>query len=366
MARVAVVGAGIAGLAAALYATSAGHHVVVLEKSDRIGGRASSNMVDGVPVGYGLHLLLKHGPLYQLVKKVSKLPMVLASPRLDRLHHPSIGPLRPRKNVRQAAIHLRALRSKDQTSPIVQATALLAGSGISCTSERFEALVKQKLAVVGEGWSGITGRMASALDEVGVVIEPNCQVTGIQTGIITMANKPKIECDVIIIACGHRDATRLLEAWEEEVSLSRLETLYASTIDVTLSSKPLQELHGLVDPSEGSYVLDLTNIQRRWRSSGAYLSALSVAKDNESDEQRLERLKAFLDSHATGWKHHIVQQREQASIRVQTIGKKPQFDALSQHGILLAGEWVASPHLLADGAALTGKLAGQHIANAMR
>jgi monoamine oxidase len=42
MARVLIVGGGLAGLSAALEATSAGHHVVALERAQRIGGRATS------------------------------------------------------------------------------------------------------------------------------------------------------------------------------------------------------------------------------------------------------------------------------------------------------------------------------------
>ena len=93
MARVTVVGAGIAGLTAALYAVTAGHHVVVLDRTDRLGGRAASQTVDDAPFGYGLHLLLNRGPLMRVVKKISRLPTVLAAPRLDRLHVVGVGPL---------------------------------------------------------------------------------------------------------------------------------------------------------------------------------------------------------------------------------------------------------------------------------
>ena len=67
MVRVTVVGAGIAGLTAALYAVTAGHHVVVLDRTDQIGGRATSQTVDGAPFGYGLHLLHQRGPLLSLI-----------------------------------------------------------------------------------------------------------------------------------------------------------------------------------------------------------------------------------------------------------------------------------------------------------
>ena len=42
MARVLVVGAGLAGLSAAIDASANGHHVVVLERSKKVGGRGTS------------------------------------------------------------------------------------------------------------------------------------------------------------------------------------------------------------------------------------------------------------------------------------------------------------------------------------
>ena len=176
MARVTVVGAGIAGLTAALYAVTAGHHVVVLDRTDRLGGRAASQTVDDAPFGYGLHLLLTRGPLMRVVKKISRLPTVLAAPRLDRLHVVGVGPLRPRNNVRLASQLRRELKRRDATSPAVQGVALLAGSGVPLTDERYTALLKGRLTVVGEGWSGLVGRMAAALDEVGVLLEAHCHV----------------------------------------------------------------------------------------------------------------------------------------------------------------------------------------------
>ena len=54
---IAVVGAGPAGLAAAWRAAAAGHEVVVLERSDRVGGMAASFEVAGLRVDHGSHRL---------------------------------------------------------------------------------------------------------------------------------------------------------------------------------------------------------------------------------------------------------------------------------------------------------------------
>jgi squalene-hopene/tetraprenyl-beta-curcumene cyclase len=56
--RVAVVGAGLAGLAAALRMKEAGAHVELFERSRLLGGRATSFEIDGVEVDNGQHVFL--------------------------------------------------------------------------------------------------------------------------------------------------------------------------------------------------------------------------------------------------------------------------------------------------------------------
>ena len=215
MVRVTVVGAGIAGLTTALYAVTAGHHVVVLDRTDRLGGRATSQTVDGAPFGYGLHLLDKRGPLMKVVKKISRLPVVLASPRMDRLHVVGVGPLRPRNNVRLAAELRRELKQPSPNSSAATAAALLANSGVQTFGGRYKALQKRRLAVVGEGWAGLVGRMAAALGEVGVLIEANCHVNSIKEGPVSLEDGRRVEREVVGLAWGFHQATQLLQTVAE-------------------------------------------------------------------------------------------------------------------------------------------------------
>ena len=57
MTRLGVIGAGPAGLAAALTAAEAGHEVVVFEAAETVGGMAGSFEVAGIRVDYGSHRL---------------------------------------------------------------------------------------------------------------------------------------------------------------------------------------------------------------------------------------------------------------------------------------------------------------------
>ena len=61
-ADVVIVGAGLAGLAAARELTAAGRAVVVLEAGDGVGGRVRSDAVDGLTVDRGFQILLTAYP----------------------------------------------------------------------------------------------------------------------------------------------------------------------------------------------------------------------------------------------------------------------------------------------------------------
>jgi phytoene dehydrogenase-like protein len=229
---------------------------------------------------------------------------------------------------------------------------------------RFKALQNGKLCVVGEGWSGVVGRMASALDEVGVLIEAGCDVVSIQDGTVHLADKRELESDVIIVACGWKRAKKLLSPhWLGEEP--ELQPILASTVDAALSSRPLSQRHGIIDEEGGVVILDYANIQPRMKLDGAFLSSVAFEREGESHEARLQRLNEALDHHAPGWRSHLIHERQQRTITIQTTGEKPAYDTLSTKGILLAGEWVASNHALADAAAYTAKEAGQNISSAL-
>ncbi len=73
---VAVVGAGIAGLAAALELTRAGARVVVLEASDRVGGKVRASDVGGLHVDEGADSMLRRVPWGTDLAAAAGLPLV--------------------------------------------------------------------------------------------------------------------------------------------------------------------------------------------------------------------------------------------------------------------------------------------------
>ncbi len=97
---VAVVGAGVAGLCCALHLERSGKSVVVLEASDRVGGRVATDRVDGFRVDRGFQVLLTAYPEVQAMLDLSRLrlrsyapgAMVFADGALRRIADPMRRP----------------------------------------------------------------------------------------------------------------------------------------------------------------------------------------------------------------------------------------------------------------------------------
>ncbi len=76
--RIAVIGAGWAGLAAAVEATRLGHHVTLFEMAKHCGGRARSVDFDGAPLDNGQHIMIgAYSELLRLMQLVAANPSEL-------------------------------------------------------------------------------------------------------------------------------------------------------------------------------------------------------------------------------------------------------------------------------------------------
>jgi len=375
MARVLVIGAGLAGLACALEATTAGHHVVVLERSSRIGGRGTSQNIDGLPIGFGPHLFLKKGPLHDLSRKLSGIKMKASPIQLHKVEIVGSGIVRPSNDTGLSLERKRLLRSSMNEDPIVKGCQFISNWSFGKSEKRYIALQKNKLLVSNEGWSGMVGRLAAALDEVGVFIECGLEVVQIDREKATLSDGREIEADVFVLACGPAASRKLVQPLNAEQCdriFSQLKRTTASFIEAGLDSKPLLEKQAVVDVEQQLAVLDYRAIQPRLGLEGSHLSAVAVGGLStdpgptlySSPKHRLESLNLFLNQRAAGWHQHIVHHSEQEKITILDSGqyKIPQL-AFAKHGVLFAGAWVESEHELSDAAVFTGRTAGRVISS---
>jgi len=78
--EVTVIGAGLAGLSAALTLQDAGCPVRVLEASDRVGGRVATDVIDGFTLDRGFQLINSHYPELKRLKVMDEVSFI-AAPR---------------------------------------------------------------------------------------------------------------------------------------------------------------------------------------------------------------------------------------------------------------------------------------------
>ncbi|MDN5918352.1 MAG: hydroxysqualene dehydroxylase HpnE [Pseudonocardia sp.] len=108
--RVAVVGGGLAGIAAALRCADGGADVVLLESRPRLGGLAGSGRRGGLDVDTGQHVFLRCCTAYRaLLDRFGATGSVTLQDRLDiPVHAPGARPSRLRRSSLPAPLHLGA------------------------------------------------------------------------------------------------------------------------------------------------------------------------------------------------------------------------------------------------------------------
>ena len=283
MKRVLVVGAGIHGLVTAAREHIAKNQVFIVEKRKRIGGRGTSEESFGHQLEHGPHLLLKGGELHKMVKKVSKVKPSLRPLRPNKVMIVGHGILYPINNPKEL---LDLKLGKDSVRE--DAIRLISGWGQDIP-ERRNALLKGKLCVVGEGWSGLIGRLASTLEEVGIPIQTGMKITETYDGGVITSKGLKIEADEVRMCTGSPvgDAVKV------------------STLDVVLDNRPLNGLHGIV--KEDVAILDLAAIHSKKAPGMSHFSCIALSGG-------VSKIEDLLDERVSGWRSHIITRRENNSI----------------------------------------------------
>ena len=283
MKRILIVGAGIKGLVTAVRKHLDNNHVIIMEKRKQIGGRGTSNASHGFQLEHGPHLLLKGGKLHKMVSKVSKVKPSLRPIRPQKIKIIDHGILYPINNPKQL---LNLKMGKDPVRE--KALRLISGWGLDLP-ERKKALLKGNLCVVGEGWAGLIGRLASTLEEVGVPIQTGAEITEIIEGGALLSSGVKVKADEVIMCDGKPEGAAIKVA----------------TLDIVLDNQPLSGLHGLV--KDDVAIIDLAAIHTGKAPGMSHLSCIAL-------NGGLSAIEDLLDQRVSGWRSHILVKRENKSI----------------------------------------------------
>lgn len=367
MREVTVVGAGIAGLTAAITAAQHGSRVRVLERRAELGGRARTT-----PPPYranlGPHALYTNGELWRWLGQQNLVPPTVGRGQKSILfrHRAEITDRFPGFRPALSAI-LAAAAPTDvsfrswahmvispEQEELLSAFAFIptfeADAGrlsAAFVHERVRRSVQADVVryVIG-GWQALVSRLADAARDLGVTIDERHAATSLPPAPVVIATSPAA-------------AARLL-AWPRlEAELTRVALFDLALDDVTRLPS------GLLDVDERLYLARYTAFDASLAPPGEELIQIACAcRPDERSAEVHARIDALLDSLAPGWRDHVRWARRSllrgATGAVdppgRTWGDRPSIK--QDDGIYCAGDYVAAPGLLSEVAFSSGREAG--------
>ncbi|MCZ8522999.1 MULTISPECIES: NAD(P)/FAD-dependent oxidoreductase [Paenibacillus] len=410
---VVVVGGGIAGLTAAIYAAIAGKQTMVIEKQYRVGGRAISNKKKGANFNLGVHALYK-GEAYDTFRelgltlqgnqpsidaygiwkgKLKPLPMDMKSlfttPLLSWkgkmefascLMKLSKADTRPfdRISIRQwVEGNLRDPMVRNIFYSLLRTASYVAGPDLPAAGpvlKQLQNALKGAL-YLDRGWGELIEELRKKAFDLGVRLVTNTKVSSIDTrdGIVRQVlceDGTKIDTHYVILATSPSIANELvpfaektaLHTWKEQAI-----EVTAACLDVALKrlTKPNQQFAYGIDQT-----VFLTNQSRAAYLSddGAQVISLIKYQGIETDPDKdLRELEGLLDLMQPGWRKELIVKQYLPKITVchdfmhvkRLENPGPAVPEIQ--GLYVAGEWVSHGELLVNAATASAKRAIQHM-----
>ena len=339
-----VVGAGLAGLAAARQIKSRGRSVIVIEAQDGVGGRVRTDKVDGFLLDRGFQVLLTAYPELktQIDMSALDLKMFSSGALVMRDGKPSVvtDPFREPKRaaatvfapigsltdkLRVAALRWRVMhRNEDKilNSADISTVVALRGLGFSTkmidrffrplfggiqldpelrTSRRmfeiiFKNLSEGQSALPTNGMSAIPEQMAKHLGAENIFL--NTRVTNIESGFVSTANT-RIETKAVVVATDQPSASELLRT-------SEITSRVAGCVYFSADAPPTHEKFVVLDGTGQGPVLNaavLSNIAPSYAQPGKHLivAALPGIITGDLEEMSRNQLRTWWGPQVDGW-----------------------------------------------------------------
>ena len=408
--RVIVIGAGLAGLAAAKALTSAGIKIMVLEANSHPGGRVWTDEVDGFLIDRGFQVVLdSYEEMHRQFDMNSLRLYAFESGALirtggdfvrlsDPLRKPTSafgmltgGLVRP-KDVPATLRILRDARAAASGNPIGRETTTLAAlqaagvseqmltafwkpflSGITLesnlsTSNRFlEFLIdhfsRGQATVPGDGMRMLPQTLVGDLPAGAVHL--NTKVNKIEKRRVNIKGMGWVEADAIVVATDSRGTSKLLDDLETPNWSSVGQIAWAAAGEGP-TTEPVLMLNG-----EGSGVVNnvqvMSAVAPGYAPTGASLITASILEehlgldDEQLDQQARAQLGQWFGAEVNDW-HTLRINRIKRALPRQDVGSLDPMerDPRLKKWLWVAGDWRATSSI--DGALASGRHAGEQLA----
>ncbi|TLS48413.1 NAD(P)/FAD-dependent oxidoreductase [Paenibacillus antri] len=411
--EVAVVGGGIAGLTAAIYAAKAGKRTIVIEKQERLGGRAISLKKEGAYFNLGGHALY-HGdalatfrewglsleggrpsidgygiwngkllalpmgmtsllttPLFSWKGKMELASWLMKLGKLDTLRYERIS----LREWMEAHLHDPMVRNffyaLFRTASYVVAPDLQAAGPVL---RQLQSSLKGVL-YLDRGWGAMVDELAEIAGRLGVKMITGCQVASIEhregaVRHVRCEDGTTIEADHAIVTAPPAIAHRLvphaeataLHAWREQAI-----EITAACLDVALRRLPRPNQQFVYGIDRTVFLSNQSRVAYLSDDGAQVLSVIKYQGEEKDPVRDLQELEQTLDLVQPGWRNEVVAKQYFPKITVchdfvhMKRKHRPGPAVPEIAGLYVAGEWATHGEMLVDAATASAKRAVQHI-----
>jgi phytoene dehydrogenase-like protein len=413
--QVAVVGGGLAGLAAAAYLARDGHRVTVFERADALGGRARTRERDGVLHNLGPHAFYRGGAAEEVLAdlgviftgsspngmgvclrggRTAALPRdarTMLTSRLFRLRDRAEAGARmmtlrgadpESMRGRTVARYLREEFTHDISRDYVEAVIRLATyANAPGHVDIADAMLQLRgggisgVTYIDGGWQTLVAGLRSAAAAAGAELRTGARIVRVAPGprpAVVLQDGSRVEAGAVILAVAPGVAADLLpiaatRRWAEDAVPAR-----AACLDVTLRKLPRpRRLFGL--GVDRPWYLSVHTKFARLAPEG--LTTVSVAKylaagESNDPEADLRELEGMLDAVQPGWRELETGRQFLPGMVVTTavprsdrggIPGRPGPAVPGAEGVLVAGDWVGPTGWLTNAALGSARIAAREV-----
>ena len=371
--KVAVIGAGLSGLSAAIALQDAGCDVEVFESSDRVGGRVATDIIDGYRLDRGFQLINSRYPELIRLGVIQELDFVTASRSIDislgtktvSLGDPRLHPFSALSSETGSIFtkisFLKYLTKKAETGLSVEDELKDYGalyqrvlkpflSGVFLTSPSNVDAVSGK-EIVRSFISGKPGLPALGAGELAKALAKRVKTIHLNTRIDSLS---QCKSDAIIVAADLTTAAQLLDIPNVPKLASSTTWYHEVPQGMTESDRLL--IDGLV---QGPVInsIALSNMVPTYAPEGKTL--LSSTTIEFASESEVRRHLALMWGVSTSEWSLIAKYEIPKALPIFGIGAKGLQSSRVSDGVYVAGDYRTAPSQ--NGALLSGRLAAQEL-----
>lgn len=375
-----VVGAGLAGLNAAITLELAGHEVLLVEGSDRAGGRVATDVVDGFLLDRGFQLINANYPELKQLRVIDHIDFVEAPRAVSiSVEGKEIFLGDPRQHLSSALngstgsikekLGLISYLTKSPKSGVSVASQLkqlgktydrvlrpfLTGVFLTDPSEVEASVGKELIQSFVTGRPGLpangAGALAAELSSRVTNVKYDVRVEAVKDGYLKTSDG-KIKFDSLIIATDAITAAQLLDL--EEVPPMVGCTTWYHVPDSLPSDHPYLLLDGMqAGPVVNSIVI--SNMVESYAPVGrALVSSTTIQRASESEVRR--HLAAMWGTSTQHWEL-LAKYEIPAALPLAQVGKRLANNVRIDKNIFVAGDWRETPSQ--NGALKSGRRAAE-------